>query len=1334
MWFTFINADKLPIGATVLERNASVTESTNSGSTFPVGTTTVTNTATDACGNSTNSTFTITVTDVEPPSANVPAAITQTNDPGQCGAVVNFTLPPQTDNCGIASSNAIPPSGSFFPVGTNVVTEVVTDIHGNSSTNTFNVIVNDTEPPSANVPATIVQANDPGMCGAVVNFTLPAQTDNCGIASSNATPSSGSFFPVGNNLVTVVVTDIHGNSATNTFNVVVNDTELPVVTCPANIIQGVDPGQTFATVSFTPTATDNCAVAMIVSTPASGTQFPIGTNIVTVVATDIHSNSQNCTFAVQVVGLPLITQQPMDRTNNAGTTATFSVTATSPTPLSYFWEKNGVALSDTGNITGSHTATLMVANVSDTDVAPYSVIVSNLAGTVLSSNATLTVIDPPAITQQPQSRTNNASTTATFTVTLAGNSTPPFGYQWFKNDTNLLVDGGNISGSMSQTLTISNVLAADDGDYSVVITNVAGTATSSNAALVVIDPVILVQPMDVTAPLGSPVSFSVTAAGTAPLTYQWKQDDIDLPGETNSTLSIASIVDSDQGAYTVAVSNSVGGVISDAAVLIITHPPVVTSGPDNLVVNQGATATFTVSVNGATPFTYQWQKGMVNIPGANGKQLVLLNVTPSDAASYRVFITNSDGSTFSPSATLTVIVPPAITTQPVSQTNNAGTTAAFSVTTTGTSPTFYWFKNLTNLLTDGGNISGASSNVLTLTNVLGADDGTYSVIASNQAGVAVSSNAILVVIDPIITNEPVSKTVNLGDPASFTVGAYGTSPQYQWQRDGVNIGGATSATYAIAHAADTDRGNYTAIVSNIFGVVTSAPPATLTVIDPPVITNEPASLTVNQGQTAVFGVGVSGTAPFEYQWFKNSNSIPNETNVTLTLVNVTAADEANYSVTVTNPAGSALSTQAHLTVIVPPAILTQPQGLTNNATTTASFTVSVSGTSPSYQWFKNGTNLLTDVGNVSGSSTTNLVLTNVLAADDGGYTVVAANAAGSVTSMVATLVVIDPVIFTQPLGTTNIIGSTVTFNVGAAGTTPLFYQWFQNNSALFGQTSSNLVLTNIADSDAGNYTVVVTNFVGSITSAPAALVTVPPLIISQPTNLVVTVGQPASFSVNVNGQTPFTYQWQKNLVNISNATNRIFTIAATVGTDSGSYRVIVTNPNGTQISQPATLIVVVPPIITSNPTNIITFVGQNVSFNVSASSPVPPAYQWFFNSNSVPFGTNATLALNNITTNNAGVYFAIVTNQAGAATSHVATLTIFATGSPSLTLVSFDGVNATISLVGVPGYNYAIQASTNLNSPSAGWSSLITNVSPYTFIDTNGAAFDTRFYRAVLVP
>jgi len=128
-------------------------------------------------------------------------------------------------------------------------------------------------------------------------------------------------------------------------------------------------------------------------------------------------------------------------------------------------------------------------------------------------------------------------------------------------------------------------------------------------------------------------------------------------------------------------------------------------------------------------------------------------------------------------------------------------TVTFSALAGGTAPAYQWFKvtaNATNALSDGGNVSGSSSNVLTLANILGADSANYYLTASNQAGVATSSNAILVVIDPIITSEPVSLTVNLGAPASFSVGAYGTAPHYQWYQDGVGISGANASTYAIA--------------------------------------------------------------------------------------------------------------------------------------------------------------------------------------------------------------------------------------------------------------------------------------------------------------------------------------------------------------------------------------------------------------------------------------------------------------------------------------------------------------------------------------------------------
>ncbi|HLX71487.1 MAG TPA: immunoglobulin domain-containing protein, partial [Verrucomicrobiae bacterium] len=1178
----FLAVDTLPIDDTLYERYETVSSVPVSGSAFPVGTTTVTNTVADACGNSTNTTFTVTVADVEPPSAIRPADITVTNDPGQCGAMVSFAIPTNTDNCGVASVVATPASGSIFPVGTTPVTVVVTDIHGNTNSCTFNVTVNDTEPPSANVPAEIVQANDPGQCGAIVNFTLPTQTDNCGVAVSTATPPSGSFFPVGTTVVTVVVTDIHGNAATNTFNVVVNDTELPVVTCPANIVQGVDPGQTYATVSFIPTATDNCAIQSIVATPASGSHFPVGINPVSVVATDIHGNTQTCSFTVQVVGLPQIVQQPMSRTNNAGTTATFSVAATSPTPLSYLWKKNGVAMSDGGNISGSATSTLMIGSVSNADVASYSVCVSNLAGAVLSSNATLTVIDPPVIVSQPMSVTNNATTTATFAVTVDG--TEPFGYQWYKNGTNQLVDGGNISGSLSNILTLTNVLAADRGQYSVVVTNPAGVVVSSNATLSVVDPWIVTQPANTTQPLGGTATFSVSALGTTPLTYLWQQNGVGIPGATNSSYTISVIRDSDAGPYNVIVSSAGGSVTSSNATLTVTHPPVFVTQPSSQTVIQGQTASFNVTMNGTTPFTFQWQFNSVNIPGATSHSLTLSGVTTANAGDYDVLVTNADGFAISTQAVLTVIVPPSFVTQPTSITNNAGTTATFSVTANGTALTYQWFKNGTNSLSDGGNVSGSATATLTLSNVLGGDAGTYSVTIANLAGPLTSSNAALTVIDPVITNEPSNISVILGQPASFSVGAVGTSPVYQWRNGGIPIGNATNSSYSIASTADADAGSYDVIVTTIYGSVTSTPPAVLMVFDPAVVIHDPVSITRNAGTTASFTVVAGGTAPLTYQWLKNSSPLTDSGRImgsltsTLTISDVNDTDVSGYSVVVMNPYGTNTSGSASLTVIDPPVITNEPVSVTNNAGTTAVFTVGVSGTQPlSYQWYKNGTNQLADGGNVLGATSNILTLSNVFGIDRGDYSVIVTNVAGTATSSNATLSVIDPVITVQPTNITAIDGSTISFSVTTVGTLPLHYQWRQDDSDLAdgfgisGSGTATLTITNVADSDEGNYSVVITNSEGVATSVEAVLTTVPPLIVFQPTNAYVLVGQPFSFSVSVNGVQPFSYQWVLNNTNINNATNRIYSVSAASFSDAGTYYVVVANTNGSETSANAVL-------------------------------------------------------------------------------------------------------------------------------------------------------------------
>jgi hypothetical protein len=189
---------------------------------------------------------------------NCPATVTQANDAGLCGATVNYPAPTTSGGCGIVTSS--PPSGSFFPVGTTTVTS--TSATGSSCT--FNVIVNDTEPPMINCPSDITMCNDPGQCSAQVSFTVTA-TDNCAVQSLVCTPPSGSIFPKGTNTVTCVATDTSGNTTSCSFNVIVNDCEPPNVTSSVATASLWPPNHNLINVGLAASATDNCPGPIAIS-------------------------------------------------------------------------------------------------------------------------------------------------------------------------------------------------------------------------------------------------------------------------------------------------------------------------------------------------------------------------------------------------------------------------------------------------------------------------------------------------------------------------------------------------------------------------------------------------------------------------------------------------------------------------------------------------------------------------------------------------------------------------------------------------------------------------------------------------------------------------------------------------------------------------------------------------------------------------------------------------------------------------------------------------------------------------------------------------------------
>jgi hypothetical protein len=292
--------------------------------------------------------------------------------------------------------------------------------------------------------------------------------------------------------------------------------------------------------------------------------------------------------------------------------------------------------------------------------------------------------------------------------------------------------------------------------------------------------------------------------------------------------------------------------------------PTFTTQPSNQTAYTGGAASFTAEATGSSVISYQWKKNGTAITGATSGTLTLANVQTSDAGSYSVLATNSDGSTSSVIAQLTVVtsVPPSITSQPTSQVGGIGGAASFTVSATGTpTPTYQWKKN-------GADISGATSSTLAWTSLSASDGGNYSVVVTNSGGSATSNVVSLTVYDqqpfaPSITNQPESHAYALGESVTLLVGVSGVpTPTIQWYKNGSPIGGATSTTLSLGKMTADMAGDYQAVAVNVLGSASSNL-ATLTVaVQVERLMNVSSRATAGKdSQTLIAGFVINGSTP-----------------------------------------------------------------------------------------------------------------------------------------------------------------------------------------------------------------------------------------------------------------------------------------------------------------------------------------------------------------------------------------------------------------------------------------------------------------------------------------
>ena len=272
---------------------------------------------------------------------------------------------------------------------------------------------------------------------------------------------------------------------------------------------------------------------------------------------------------------------------------------------------------------------------------------TNLVAIAAGSGHNLALVGggPPFVGTPLADRTAVANGTAVFYAQATG--AWPLSFQW-------QINGADLPGATNVSLCLTNVQPAQAGAYSVAVSNAFGVASSQSASLAVVPVLIEASPHDQVCWEGGAPSFAVVAQGSPPLAYHWMLNGADLPGATNDTLTLTNAQTGQAGAYSVSVSNALGGALSAEAHLTIV-PLLITTQPQDQVAFIGGPATFSVAAQASVPSTYQWEFNGAALPGGTNATLDLPDAQPADAGQYSVALSNPFGTVTSLAARLSVV-------------------------------------------------------------------------------------------------------------------------------------------------------------------------------------------------------------------------------------------------------------------------------------------------------------------------------------------------------------------------------------------------------------------------------------------------------------------------------------------------------------------------------------------------------------------------------------------------------------------------------------------------------------------------------------------------------
>ncbi len=721
----------------------------------------------------------------------------------------------------------------------------------------------------------------------------------------------------------------------------------------------------------------------------------------------IVSNIYGCVTSAPAVltvnaRAPGITTEPQDKFGCSGSGVSFDAVIGGPPPLQYQWQFDGTNYGAPGESPNASAYVNLPVSAYPTNAGAYTLVVSNPYGSATSRVARLTVDSPglPTIIKHPQSGLYAPG--SIFRLSCSYSSCSPMACQWRSN-------GVALAGATNSSLNLTNL--EKTGGYDLILSNSAGAVTSQVAFILVTNlaPQITCQPQSQSIIEGQNLYLAVWAYGAPRPSYHWLRNGLPLPGSYPEMEYSSSFVSTNAaGDYQVVVSNAVGVVTSAVAtVAVALTAPVITTQPQSQTVDCGRSVTFSVDVVGSQFFFYQWRLNGQNTFGSFSNTFSLYSVDPADAGDYTVVITNAVGAVTSAVARLDVrMIAPVIQAQPQSQNLYVGDSASLSISMVGAPvPTCDWYQNGRLALHDYASTYPGPYPILTstfrFTSVTNANAGNYVVVVSNSVGAVTSAVAVITVQWrlPSVNSGPASQTVYAGSSAAFSVSAIGSPPlSFQWQRDGLDIPGATKSYLNLSGVSSNDAGSYRMVVTNPAGTAVSTNAILTVLYGAPTFTAQPQSQSITVDSTVTFSSLAVGGPPPVYQWYFRDQPIPNAQYSTRQFVVASTNQAGDYYVVATNVFGAATSQVARLTVLVTlPSFTKDPVSQGVVVGEGAGFDAWAEGHPwPVLQWQFNGQA-------IPGAIKDYFCINSVETTNAGNYAVVASNEAGSVTSRVAVL-------------------------------------------------------------------------------------------------------------------------------------------------------------------------------------------------------------------------------------------------------------------------------------------------------------------------------------------